>query len=75
MSYYYQKKILNSPSSAQNPRSRTILCNHILRFAAFVDFAAQAKLARFESAGASALHTLRLDVYPGDATGTQKVGV
>ncbi len=41
----------------------------------FIGFAAQAKLARFESARASALHTLRLDVYPGDATGTQGIGV
>ncbi len=35
--------------------------------AAFIGFAAQAKPARFESAGASALHTLTFVFNPGDA--------
>ncbi len=32
---------------------------------AFISFAAHAKLARYESAGASALHTFPFDFYPG----------
>ncbi len=43
--------------------------------AAFIDFAAQAKPARFVSAGAAALHTLPFSFNPGDATGTQGIGV
>ncbi len=39
-------------------------------FAAFIDFGAQAKLARFEGADASTLHT-----PPVDATGAQGMGV
>ncbi len=39
-----------------------------------IGFAAQAKLARFESAGASALHTLPLGSNLGDATETQGIG-
>ncbi len=39
--------------------------------APFIGLSAQAKLARFESAGASALHTLS----PGYAAGTQGIGV
>ncbi len=35
---------------------------------AFVGFAAPAKLTPFESAGASALHTLQFGFNPGDAT-------
>ncbi len=43
--------------------------------AAFIGFAAQAKLVRFVSAGAFALHTLPFSFNPGDATGTQGIGV
>ncbi len=43
--------------------------------AAFIGFAAQAKPVRFESAGASTLHTLPFSFNPGDATGTQWVEV
>ncbi len=43
--------------------------------AAFIAFAAKAKSARFESAGASNLHTLPFGFNPGDATGTQGIGV
>ncbi len=43
--------------------------------AAFISFAAQAKPVRFESTGASALHTLPYGFNPGDATGTQGIGV
>ncbi len=42
---------------------------------AFICFAAQAKPIRFESAGAPALHTLPFGFNPGDATGTQGIGV
>ncbi len=35
----------------------------------------QAVLARFESTGASALHTLPFGFNPGDATGTHEIGV
>ncbi len=42
---------------------------------AFIGFAAQAKPARFESAGASSLHTLPFGFNPGDATGMQEIGV
>ncbi len=39
-------------------------------------FAAQAKLTRFENAGASVFHTpLPFGFNPGDATGTQGIGV
>ncbi len=41
----------------------------------FIGFAAQAKPALLESAGASALHTLAFGFYPGDAAGTQGMGV
>ncbi len=34
-----------------------------------------AKPVRFESTGASALHTLSFSFNPGDATGTQRIGV
>ncbi len=43
--------------------------------AAFIGFAAQRKPIRFESAGASALHTLPFGFNPGDATGMQGIGV
>ncbi len=43
--------------------------------AAFIGFAAQAKHVRFVSAGAFALHTLPFGFNPGDATGTQGIGV
>ncbi len=43
--------------------------------AAFIGFAAQAKLVRFVSAGAFALHTLPFGFNPGDATWTQGIGV
>ncbi len=43
--------------------------------AAVFGFAAQAKLARFMSAGGFALHTLPFGFNPGDATGTQGIGV
>ncbi len=43
--------------------------------AKFIGFAAQAKLVRFESTEASALHTLPFGLNPGDATGTQGIGV
>ncbi len=42
--------------------------------AAFIDFAAQAKLARFEIAGASALHTLPFGFNPGDARYRSLIG-
>ncbi len=41
---------------------------------AFIGLAAQAKLVRFVSAGASALHTLLFGFNPGEATGTQGIG-
>ncbi len=40
--------------------------------AAFIGFAAHAKLARFESTGASALHNLPFGFNPGDAAGPQE---
>ncbi len=43
--------------------------------AAFIDFVAQDNLAQFESAGASALHVLRFNLNPGDATEMQGIGV
>ncbi len=43
--------------------------------AAFIDFAAEAKLVRFESAGTFALHTFPFGFNPGGATGTQGIGV
>ncbi len=43
--------------------------------AAFIGFAAQAKLAWFVRAGASALRTLPFGFNPGDATGTLGIGV
>ncbi len=46
-----------------------------LGVAAFIGFAAQAKLVRFGSAGTFALHTLPFGFIPGDATGTQGIGV
>ncbi len=42
--------------------------------AAFIGFAAQAKLARFEIAGASALHTLPFGFNPGDARDMSLIG-
>ncbi len=39
--------------------------------AAFIGFAAQAKLARYESAGVSAFHALLIGFNPSDAMGTQ----
>ncbi len=42
--------------------------------AAFVGFATQAKPVRFESTGASALHTLLFGFNPSDATKTQEIG-
>ncbi len=47
----------------------------MFHLAAFVGFAAQAKSVWFESAGASAVHTLPFGVNPGDVTGTQEIGV
>ncbi len=43
--------------------------------AAFIDFAAKAKLVRFESAGTFALHTFPFGFNPGGATGTQGIGI
>ncbi len=43
--------------------------------AEFIGFAAQAKPVRFESAGASALHTYSLGFNPGDAVGAQGIGI
>ncbi len=43
--------------------------------AAFIGFAVQAKPVRFESAGAYALQTLPFSFNPGDAKGTQRIGV
>ncbi len=43
--------------------------------AAFIDSAAKAKLPRFESAGASALHPFPFSFNLGDATGMQGIGV
>ncbi len=43
--------------------------------AALIDFAAQAKPVRFESAGASALHITHLSFNPDGATGTQEIRV
>ncbi len=43
--------------------------------AAFIGFAAEVKLVRFESAGASALHTLPFGFNPVDATEALKVRV
>ncbi len=43
--------------------------------AAFIDFTAKAKLVRFESAGAFALHTFPFGFNPGGATGTQGIGI
>ncbi len=45
--------------------------------AAFIGLPAQAKLARLKSAGAFAIriHTLPFGFNPGDATGTQGIGV
>ncbi len=43
--------------------------------AAFIGLAAQARLVRFMNAGVSALHTLPFVSNPGDATGTQGIGV
>ncbi len=40
---------------------------------AFISFAAQAKRVRFESEGASALHTFPFGFDPGDSTGTQGI--
>ncbi len=42
---------------------------------AFIDFVAQAKPVRFESAGAFALHTFPFGFNPGGATGTQGIGI
>ncbi len=43
--------------------------------AAFIGFVAQAKLAQFESAGASALHTSSLLIFnPGDAMDRSLIG-
>ncbi len=42
---------------------------------AFIGFAAQAKPVQFESAGEPALHTFPFGFNPGDATGTQGMGV
>ncbi len=42
---------------------------------AYIGFAAQAKLARPESDGESAFHTLLFGFIPVDATGTQGIGV
>ncbi len=41
---------------------------------AFVDFAAQARPARFEIAGASALHALSFGFNPGDARNMSLIG-
>ncbi len=46
-----------------------------LGVAAFSGFAAQVKLVRFDSAGTSVLHTLPFGLNPGDATGTQGIGI
>ncbi len=43
--------------------------------AVFIGFAAQARLVRFVSAGAPALHTLPFGFTPGDATGTQGIRI
>ncbi len=43
--------------------------------AAFIGFAAQAQFGRFESAAASALHTLPFSFDSGDPTGTLGVGI
>ncbi len=43
--------------------------------AAFIGFAAQVKPARFESAGAFALHTRPFGLNLGDASGTQEIRV
>ncbi len=43
--------------------------------AALIDFAAQAKLVRFGSAGAFALHTFPFGFNPSDANGTQGKGI
>ncbi len=43
--------------------------------AAFIDFAAKAKLVRFGSAGTFALHTFPFGFNPGGATWTQGIGI
>ncbi len=43
--------------------------------AAFIDFVAQAKLVRLESARTFALHTFPFGFNPGGATGTQGIGI
>ncbi len=43
--------------------------------AAFIGLAAEAKLVQLECTRASALHTLSFSFDPGDATGTQGIGV
>ncbi len=43
--------------------------------AAFIDFAAKAKLVRFESTGTFALHTFPFEFNPGGATGTHRIGI
>ncbi len=43
--------------------------------AAFIDFADEAKLIRFESAGTFAFHTFPFGFNPGGATGTQGIGI
>ncbi len=43
--------------------------------AVLIDFTAQAKPIRFDSAGAAALHTLFIGLNPGDVTGSQGNGV
>ncbi len=42
---------------------------------AFLGFAAQAKLAGFVIIEVSALHTLHFGFNPGNATGTQEIGI
>ncbi len=46
-----------------------------LGVAVVIDFTVQAKLVRFVTANASALHTLPFRFNPGDAMGTQGIGV
>ncbi len=43
--------------------------------ATLIGFVVQAKLVMFESAGAATLHALPFGFNPGDATGTQGIGV
>ncbi len=43
--------------------------------AAFISFAAEAKLVRFDSVGTLARHAFPFGFNPGDATGTQGIGV